>query len=743
LLTDHYLLFQDYFSIKALILSDMILPFCKKASVLFLLSFLVPTILFAQDDSTLSEPGGRGVGALILMILLLATTFFAAIYLAFRTSNLRSRIKKEEEPGKDTDLSQVIDKLNREEIENFLNYKQIKKTDNKSSKGSPLVVLILLIVSCLFSSSALAQQAAPKSGSVFNDGGIIITLILILIPILVAVILMIIKVRSLAKRYKIKKDMAEATRISNYLKSLPEEELTDALRKRKEVLDYKISQNVLSGELPPEDKRGIIKNVNEHANIRFIEEKRKGIARPEVDPELSKLVLWYLIWATIWLVFFTSVGEYEGIKFVAPDADHLSWLSFGRLRPVHTNGVIWGWSSMAMMGLAYYVIPRVGNNKLYSLKLGWWSLWLVNACVFLGTIALMSGINNSGGEYREYIWPIMLLFAIAVVLTLINFLKTIATRKTKEIYVSNWYIVAALMFVIVISLVAYIPFWQDGLGETISQGYYMHQGVGMWFMMLTLGLVYYYLPQQLNKPIYSYGLGILAFWSQILFYTVIGMHHFVFSPIPWSLQTVAIVGSMGMIIPVVAGSTNFIMTFKGSWHKLSGSYSLPFFLIGTIFYFTGSLQGTAEAFRTANLYWHFTDFTVAHSHLTMYGIIAFFMWGGIYAIVPRLTRREPPQLTVGIHFWMSFIGLMFYAIPLMIGGTLRGIAWMNNVPFIDTVSMMAPYWLWRAIGGTLMWTAHLFFAYNMYKMIRPSKTIDINAEAISIATSDAEIIKVH
>ncbi|HET7116858.1 MAG TPA: cbb3-type cytochrome c oxidase subunit I [Hanamia sp.] len=720
----------------------MILQFYKKAGFTLIFSFLAPAILFAQSDSTISEPGGRGVGALTLMILLLVITFIAAIYLALKTSKLLGMKKKANTPGKE-DLQQIINKLDSNEIDTYLNYKQMKKQNNKSDNtNSPLIALFFMIVSVLYSSSVFAQ-ATPKGGSIFNDGGIIITLILILTPILVGIILMIIKVRNLSRKLQLKRNQAEAERVSNYLKSLPEEEITEALKKRKEVLDYRISKNALSGELQPEDKRGIIRNVDEHANIRFIEEKRKAIERPQVDAGLSKLVIWFLVCATVWLVVFTSVGEYLGIKFVAPDADHLSWLSFGRLRPVHTNGVFWGWSSMAMLGLAYYVIPRVGNNKLYSLKLGWWSLWLINSCVFLGSIALMAGINNSGGEYREYIWPIMLLFALGIILSLINFLKTVAIRKTKEIYVSNWYIIAALMFVTVVALVGYLPFWQNGLGETIAQGFYMHQAVGMWFMMLTLGLVYYYLPQQLNKPIYSYGLGILAFWSQILFYTIIGMHHFVFSPIPWPLQTVAIVGSMGMIIPVVAGTTNFLMTFKGSWNKLSGSYSLPFFLIGTIFYFTGSLQGTAEAFRSTNLYWHFTDFTVAHSHMTMYGIIAFFMWGGIYAIIPRLTRKEPPQLTVGIHFWMSFIGLLFYTIPLMIGGTLRGIAWMNNVPFIDTVSMMAPYWLWRAIGGTLMWTAHLFFAYNMYKMIRPSKTIDINAEAISKITTDAEIVKVH
>jgi cytochrome c oxidase cbb3-type subunit 1 len=397
-----------------------------------------------------------------------------------------------------------------------------------------------------------------------------------------------------------------------------------------------------------------------------------------------------------------------------------------------------------MIGLGYYVVPRVGNNQIANIKWGWWTLWLINASVLIGSICLMAGINNGGGEYREYIWPVQLLFAIGVVLTLANFIKTIARRNTKEIYVSNWYIVAALMFVIVITLVAYIPYWQNGLGETIAQGYYMHQGVGMWFMMFVLGLVYYFLPQQLNKPIYSYGLGILAFWSQILFYTVIGTHHFVFSDIPWSLQTVAIVGSVGMIIPVVSGSTNFIMTFKGSWHKLSGSYTLPFLLIGTIFYFTGSMQGTAEAFRTTNMFWHFTDFTTAHSHLTMYGIIAFFLWGFIYAIIPRITRQEPPQVTVGIHFWMAFIGLLFYTIPLMIGGTMRGVMWMNGKPFIDSVSAMAPYWLWRAIGGTLMWTSHLVFAYNMYKMIRPSTTININEETIGMLTEDdTELVHVQ
>ena len=207
-------------------------------------------------------------------------------------------------------------------------------------------------------------------------------------------------------------------------------------------------------------------------------------------------------------------------------------------------------------------------------------------------------------------------------------------------------------------------------------------------------------------------------------------HHFVFSSIPWWLQTVAIVGSAGMAIPVIAGTTNFAMTFKGAWYKIKDSYTLPFFLVGIIFYFTGSMQGTAEAFRSTNLLWHFTDFTVAHSHLTMYGIICFFLWAGIYAIIPRLNGKEAPQITIGAHFWLALIGLMFYTIPLMYGSTLKGLSWMEGKPFIDSVVLMAPYWLWRAIGGSLMWLSHLFFAYNMYKMMATRHVVDVRETAI-------------
>ncbi|MCF0039712.1 cbb3-type cytochrome c oxidase subunit I [Dyadobacter fanqingshengii] len=643
------------------------------------------------------------------------------LLLAFLTKELIIQFRKTQKPKGSSDFDQYIKKLNSSEIDVVL--KNIKRKKGQLLKEKTLRLVPLLLC---FGLNTVSAQTPAASGPLIGHTGIIITIVLIGIPVVGGIFLLFFKILNALKRYGSAQAIAEAQQFKAYLENMENENLETSLRKRKAQLDYRLTNSELAGLLSPEDERGLITHVAQNAALPFVARKKSAQIRPKVNLELSRLIQWYIGCAACWLVFGTTVGEYVGIKFVAPDVDQVSWLSFGRLRPVHTNAVFWGWASLAMLGLGHYVVPRVSNTQLFDTNLGWYALVLINLSVFAGTLCLMAGINNGGGEYREYIWPVMLPFAIGLVLTLYNFLKTIANRTTKEIYISNWYIVASIIFAITITVVAYLPFWQNGLGETIVQGYYMHQGVGMWFMLFTLGVVYYFLPQQLNKPIYSYSLGILAFWTQILFYTTIGTHHFVFSSIAWWLQTVAIVGSAGMIIPVVAGTTNFVMTFKNAWFKVPDSYTLPFFLTGIVFYFTGSLQGTAEAFRSTNLMWHFTDFTVAHSHLTMYGIICFFLWAGIYAVVPRLTGLEPPQITVGAHFWLALIGLLFYTIPLMYGSTLRGLMWMEERPFIDSVVFMAPFWLWRAIGGSLMWLSHLFFAYNMYRMIVQSDIIDMH-----------------
>lgn len=556
----------------------------------------------------------------------------------------------------------------------------------------------------------------------FNATGIQITILLLLIVIVAGLIIFVLKflfVYDRLLRYRERREQKKN------LEKLSRKEISE-LEERQKELDYSLPENPLSGTNPVSDEKGLVSNVNVVEELRIFPQKRRTSSfQQTVSTELKRLILFFLGTAIFWLLLGTTVGLYVGIKFVAPDVDQISWLSFGRLRPAHTNMVFWGWASSAMLGLAYYVIPRVSNIENFNIKHGYISLILVNLAVLVGTISLLAGVNNGGGEYREYIWPIMITFGIGVAISAWNFFRPVRKRKVKEVYISNWYILSAAMFIVVVIILAYIPYWQNGVGETIIQGYYMHQAIGMWFMLLNLGLMYYFLPQQLNKPIYSYSLGALAFWTHILFYTLIGPHHFIFSAIPWRIQTSAIVASAGMLIPVAAGTANFLLTFKGAWYQLKTSYTLPFYFMSIIFYFTGSFQGTVEAFRYTNLLWHFTDFTVAHSHLTMYGIITFMLWGFMYTLIPRLTGKEPPKIWVGIHFWLALIGLLLYVTSLMIGGTQSGQGWIDKRPFIEGVINMAPYWLWRAIGGTMMWVSHLIFAYNFYIMIRKRKDIDI------------------
>jgi cytochrome c oxidase cbb3-type subunit 1 len=693
-----------------------------KATLLAVILLLANKLTIAQEHPNFINLDGKDIRTTVLFFLIgMICLIIAVAYLQF---------KKVKEIGKN------ISEFNKENVLKDLNIDQLKTFINRTKK---LGIFILLTLSSI---TSFAQTAADKSKPLMSQPGIIITVLLIAIPILLAAWLIIIRATKTVKKFNNQKRIKLAETLAQELKNEESHETENVLKERISALEFSLENNELGGAKKANDDKGLILNIGNTQEVHFTAVKRKAAPRPALEPEITKLVVWYLGCAAFWLVVGTGVGEYVGIKFIAPDVDQVSWLSFGRLRPVHTNMVFWGWASLGMMGLGYYVVPMVSNTKLYSIKWGWIALVLTNLQVTIGSISLMAGINNGGGEFREYIWPIMALLAVALILTVINFIKTIANRTTKEIYISNWYIVSSLLFTIIIALTAYLPFWQNGLGETIVQGYYMHTGVGMWFTLFTLGLLYYFVPQQLNKPIYAYSLGILAFWTQILFYTIIGTHHFIFSSIPWWLQTVAIVGSVGMIIPVVAATINYMMTFKGQWDKVSNSYTLPFFLVAVVYYFIVSMQGTAEAFRFTNLLWHFTDFTVAHSHLGFYGIISFAIWGGAYAIIPRLTRKEPPQHLVGAHFWLAFIGLILYCFPLMFGATLKGMMWMEGKPFIDSVVKMFDYWVWRAIGGSLMFFSHLIFFYNFYKM--SSKSIDdVNVvdEAIKILEQEPSTVK--
>ena len=451
------------------------------------------------------------------------------------------------------------------------------------------------------------------------------------------------------------------------------------------------------------------------------------------DSDLAQIFAAYTLSATAWLLFATFVAVIMAYKFGAPDFGPGAWLTFGRLRPIHTNDTFYGWASIGLVGGAYYIAARSCRTPLYSMRLAWAGLILFNLAAILGTVALDLGFNAGSLEYREWPWPVRLVFGAALAVTAYNLIGTIARRKTESIYLSNWYITGGVLWTIIIAIVGLLPWYQHGLGQVAVSGFFMHNSVGMWFTPLALGTFYYALPRLLNQPIYSYALGVLAFWTNLVFYPIIGAHHFLFSPLPWWLQTTAIVFSVAMLVPVWGGSANFLLTIRPRAGEVLHSYPLAFCLVGVLGYLTGSTQGTLEAFRSLQAVWHFTNFTVGHSHLTMYGFVTFGLWGGLYALLPLATGKHASRLGMALHFWLALVGSFIYIVSLSVGGTIQGLDWERGQPFIQSVVDMSPYYVWRGIGGVLMFLSHLVFAWNVWQMTlaRGSETAVMTPEPVA------------
>jgi cytochrome c oxidase cbb3-type subunit 1 len=434
------------------------------------------------------------------------------------------------------------------------------------------------------------------------------------------------------------------------------------------------------------------------------------------DRELASVFAAYTITATIWLLFATAVGLLLAYKFGAPDFGSGAWLTFGRLRPIHTNATFYGFASIALVGLAYYVAVRSCGTRLYSARLAWFGLILFNVAAVAGTAALDMGYNAGDLEYREWPWPIRVIFLAALLVTACNLIGTVARRHTEDIYLSNWYTIGGVLWTCIIAIVAILPWYQHGLGQVSVSGYYMHNAVGMWFTPLALGIFYYAIPKLLSRPIYSYALGVFAFWTNLVFYPIIGAHHFLFSPLPWWLQTTAIVFSVAMLVPVWGGSANFLLTMRGRLGDMAHSYPLMFIFVGVVGYLVGSTQGTFEAFRSLQEVWHLTNYTDCHSHMTIYGFVTFAIWGGLYALLPLATGKNASQLGLALHFWMALVGSFIYVIALSIGGTIQGLDWIHGLPFIQSVIDMQSYYVWRGVGGSLMFLSHVVFAWNVWRM---------------------------
>ena len=454
-----------------------------------------------------------------------------------------------------------------------------------------------------------------------------------------------------------------------------------------------------------------------------------------LDPGDVRLLSAYTISSTVWLLIATAIGLLMSFKYSYPDLFTSPWLSFGRLREIHTNGTFYGFATIGLVGCALWIASRTSGVPIARRGFAWSGLWGFNLAAIAGSITLDLGMSDGDQAYREWLWPIRLLLIVSALLASCSVIATVAKRREHDIYIANWYTIGGFLFVAILQIVAILPWYDYNVGQVAVQAFFMHNAVGMWFTFLALGVIYYVLPKLLNRPIYSYALGVLGFWTNLAFYPVVGAHHYLYTALPWWWQTLAIVFSVGMLVPVWSGSGNFALTMRGRWATVRRSYALPFIAVGVAYYFLGSTQGTSEALRSLQAIWHLTTYKIGHAHLTMYGFIAFTTWGGIYALLPRATGKEPSRVLVGIHFWLAFVGVTTYVLVMSVAGTVQGLAWAAGDPFIASVEAAKPWWLARAVAGTLMFLSHVVFAYNVWRMtLAPASSRAVN-EALAGAAA--------
>ncbi|MDQ8203050.1 cbb3-type cytochrome c oxidase subunit I [Pelagicoccus sp. SDUM812003] len=438
-------------------------------------------------------------------------------------------------------------------------------------------------------------------------------------------------------------------------------------------------------------------------------------SRRQSDESTARATRYLLGSACFWLVLGSFFGLAASLKFNFPD-----WLNqdyeftFGVFRSLHLNLVIYGWVSMAGMGVCLWLIPRLLKTTLGSDRFALMGGHLWNAGLVLGSLGLFAG-KSDGIEWLEFPWKTDLLFAFGGALIGLPILSAIKRRKVKHLYVSVWYIGAAFVWFPFLFIVANLPIY-DGVQHAIVNWWYAHNVLGLWITPFGLAAAYYFIPKVIGKPIHSYQLSLLGFWALALFYSQVGLHHLIGGPVPTWLVSLSIVSSVMMIVPVVAVAINHHKTMWGHFAALRLSPTLLFVVSGAIMYTLVSLQGSLQSLRAVNTVTHFTHATVAHAHLGVYGFASFVLFGSIYFIFPRLSGRNwISQRLISLHYALSLIGILLYGGVFFYGGVIQGMQMQDaSVPFSQIVADTKPYLWVRTVAGALMTLGHLVFVGHIW-----------------------------
>jgi cytochrome c oxidase cbb3-type subunit 1 len=369
-----------------------------------------------------------------------------------------------------------------------------------------------------------------------------------------------------------------------------------------------------------------------------------------------------------------------------------------------------------------WLVPRLTKVPLQNTRILLTSGILWNIGVILGCVGIMYGVTD-GLEWLEFWWPIDILLAVAGAMVAIPLFRTIYLSKEKHLYVTMWYIIAALIWFPVLFVIANAHFLHSGVQQAIANWWFAHNVLGLWVTPLGLGIIYYLLPKIIGHPIASYQLSLFGFWGLALFYSQVGMHHLLGGPIPTWLGNLSVVMSAGMAVPVITVAINHHVSTYRHFHVLKDSVVLRFIVFGAMSYTVSSLQGSLHSLRTFNYITHFTHWTVSHAHLGLYGFTTMVLFGGIYFALPRLVGRDfrHPAL-INLHFWVAAIGIIIYAVGLGIGGWLQGQELRNiQGSFEQSVRLTMPYLVIRSVGGTLMLLSHFLMLYNVIDILRPQQ----------------------
>ena len=433
-----------------------------------------------------------------------------------------------------------------------------------------------------------------------------------------------------------------------------------------------------------------------------------------------EVILLWLYWGLFWLMLAPTIGAIISSLFSFPEYLGTSeYLTFGRLRPLHVNGVILGAFSSLFIGLCYYIVPRLAGVRVWKEEWGKALAWIWNLSMVAGMLSMLFGYNQ-GLEAGELPFAVDAIQFVGLSIVTAQFLVTISRRTEPQLYVAMWYLIGAFVWT-VMNLVFgsfILPYYITGINSAAFHGLFIHYIVGLWITPAGYVLIYYFLPASVRSPIYSHKLSLVGFWSLAVFYPFVGIHHYLYSPIADYAETLAIITSMLLIIPVWTVLQNFFGTMIGRWQGFGGNLPAKFLIVGSIMYLLGCFQGSLEALRSIQQPTHFTDFVISHSHLTVFGTFVIWAIAGTTYVIPRLVGRPLWSFRMGNwSFWLITLGISLMGLVLTAGGLQQGYMWMAGVEWVDSMVAMKPYWVVRTIAGVTMDIGMSLLVYNLMRTI--------------------------